>query len=386
MIPRDENFPAQISTRVAFLIAGIGFSSLAPLIPGIKVHLDLDDRRLGLLLLWVGLGSIIVMPFAGRLAAKFGCRKVIVASALALCASLPLLALATNTYAVAGALFLMGAGGGTLDVVMNIHAVIVEKNSNRSMMSGFHGLFSVGEIVGAGGVTLLLSLNLSPIVSLTAVALGCVAMLGAATPNLIPYRKQLSEIPSRSFTLPRGKVMLIGVLCFIIFMGEGAITDWSGVLLIDFRSVSINHAGLGYVAFASMMTLVRLTGDFVVTKLGRKAVMFGGCICAAAGFILAATVPNMFASIVGFGLVGIGLANVVPILFTASGQQNIMPANLALSSVTTMGYLGLLVGPPVLGFIAHSSSLLVSFGLLAMLCVIVAICTQFVTEKLSNQA
>ncbi len=386
MVPRDENFPAQISTRVAFLIAGIGFSSLAPLIPGIKVHLNLDDRRLGLLLLWVGLGSIIVMPFAGRLAAKFGCRNVIVASALALCASLPVLAMATNTYTVAVALFLMGAGGGTLDVVMNIQAVIVEKNSERPMMSGFHGLFSVGEIVGAGGVTLLLSLNMSPFVSLTAVALGCVAMLGAATPNLIPYRKQLSEIPSRSFALPRGKVLLLGVLCFIVFMGEGSITDWSGVLLIDFRNVSINNAGLGYVAFASMMTLVRLTGDFVVTKLGRKAVMLGGCICAAAGFILAATVPNMFASIIGFGLVGIGLANVVPILFTATSKQDAMPANLALSSVTTMGYLGLLIGPPVLGFIAHKSSLLVSLGLLAILCVIVAICTQFVTEKPPNQA
>lgn len=379
MVPRDENFPAQISTRVAFLIAGIGFSSLAPLIPGIKVHLNLDDRRLGLLLLWVGLGSILVMPFAGRLAAKFGCRKVIVASALALCASLPLLAMATNTYAVAGALFLMGAGGGTLDVVMNIQAVIVEQNSKRSMMSGFHGLFSVGEIVGAGGVTLLLSLNFSPFLSLTVVALGCVGMLGAATPNLIPYRKQLSEIPSRSFTLPRGKVLLIGVLCFIVFMGEGSITDWSGVLLMDFRNVSLNHAGLGYVAFASMMTLVRLTGDFVVTKLGRKAVMLGGCLCAASGFIISATVPNMFASIIGFGLVGIGLANVVPILFTASGKQDTMPANLALSSVTTMGYLGLLVGPPVLGFIAHQTTLLISLGLLGVLCLLVAGCTHLVT-------
>jgi MFS family permease len=381
VVPRDENFPAQISTRVAFLIAGIGFSSLAPLIPGIKVHLALDDRRLGLLLLWVGLGSIMVMPFAGRLAAKFGCRKVIVASALALCASLPLLAMATNTYAVAGALFLMGAGGGTLDVVMNIQAVVVEQNSKRSMMSGFHGLFSVGEIVGAGGVTMLLSLNFSPILSLTAVALGCVGMLGAATPNFLPYRKQLSEIPSRSFTLPRGKVLLIGVLCFIVFMGEGSITDWSGVLLMDFRNVSLNHAGLGYVAFASMMTLVRLTGDFVVTKLGRKAVMLGGCLCAASGFIISATVPNMFASIIGFGLVGIGLANVVPILFTASGKQDTMPANLALSSVTTMGYLGLLVGPPVLGFIAHQTTLLISLGLLGALCLLVAACTNLVTRS-----
>ena len=381
MVPRDENFPAQISTRVAFLIAGIGFSSLAPLIPGIKVHLGLDDRRLGLLLLWVGLGSIIVMPFAGRLAARFGCRKVIVTSALALSASLPLLAMATNTYAVAAALFLMGAGGGTLDVVMNIQAVVVEQNSKRPMMSGFHGLFSVGEIVGAGGVTLLLSLNFSPFLSLSVVALGCVGMLGAAMPNLIPYRKQLSEIPSRTLTLPRGKVLLLGVLCFIVFMGEGSITDWSGVLLIDFRNVSINHAGLGYVAFASMMTLVRLTGDFVVTKLGRQNVMLGGSFCAATGFFIAATVPSVYASIIGFGLVGIGLANVVPILFTATGKQNAMPANLALSSVTTMGYLGLLVGPPVLGLIAHETSLLVSLGVLAFLCSIVAICTSRVVRE-----
>jgi MFS family permease len=383
---RDENRPAQLSTRIAFLIAGIGFSTLAPLIPGIKAHLHLDDSTLGLLLLCVGLGSIVVMPFAGGFSAKFGCRNVIVVSALGLCLSLPLIAFAPSIPFLVGGLLLMGAGGGTLDVVMNIQAVVVEQESNRPMMSGFHGMFSVGGILGAGGLTALLSLRVSPVVGQAIIAGACALMLGVVTPKLLARIAPGEATKPKTFSLPRGKVLLLGILCLIVFMGEGSVTDWSGVLLNDFRHVDLNFAGMGYVAFAAMMTLNRLTGDIVVAKLGRRAVMLGGSSCAAIGFALAALVPNWLTSVLGFAMVGIGLANVVPILFTATGNQDDMPANLALSSVTTMGYIGLLAGPPMLGFIAHKTSLLISLGFLSLLCIVVAICTRFVTESSSNQA
>ena len=370
---------AQLSTRVAFLICGIGFSSLAPLIPGIKERLVLNDGSLGLLLLCVGFGSIVIMPFAGGLTARFGCRAIIVVSALAMCASLPLIPSAPNQFALALALALLGAGGGTLDVSMNIQAVAVEKTSERPMMSGFHGMFSVGGICGAGGLTALLSQKLTPLISQIILASACVLMLAAVAPHLLPRQVQIEAQP-KTFAYPRGKPLLLGALCFIVFMAEGSVNDWSGVLLSDFRHVGLAYAGLGYVAFAAMMTLNRLTGDIVVAKMGRQKVMLTGSLCGAAGFVLAAGVPHAALSILGFAMVGIGLANVVPILFTAAGNQNDMPGNQALSSVTTMGYLGLLVGPPMLGFIAHQSSLIVSLAFLAVLCAIVAVCTPIVTK------
>ena len=226
----------QISTRVAFLIAGIGFSTLAPLIPGIKSRLSLDDSTLGLLLLCVGLGSIVVMPFAGGFAARLGCRKVIVVSSLALCFSLPLVAVAPNTMALALALALLGAGGGTLDVVMNIQAVVVERTRGKPMMSSFHGMFSVGGIVGAGGLTALLSLKITPLAGQGIIATTCVLMLVAVMPHLLPRQTQVEAQP-KTFALPKGKILLLGTLCFIVFMAEGSVTDWSGVLLSDFRHV-----------------------------------------------------------------------------------------------------------------------------------------------------
>ena len=371
---------AQTSTRVAFLIAGIGFSTLAPLIPGIKDRLALTDSALGLLLLCVGLGSIVVMPFAGGLAARFSCRAMIIVSVLLFAASLPAVVLSPNSLALALALALLGAGGGTLDVVMNIQAVVVERDSQRPMMSGFHGMFSVGGIVGAGGLTALLSLKLTPLAGQSIIAAACIAMLVAVAPNLLPRQESPEESKPKSFALPRGRVLLLGTLCLIVFMAEGSVTDWSGVLLADYRHVALAHAGLGYVAFAAMMTLNRLTGDKVVAKLGRRTIMLGGCLVAALGFVLSAVVPFAPIDILGFAMVGIGLANVVPILFTATGNQDDMPANLALSSVTTMGYLGLLLGPPTLGFIAHQTSLLVSLTALCVLCTGVAACTAKVSS------
>lgn len=369
---RDENWRQQLSTRIAFLIAGVGFSTLAPLVPTIKERFHFDEGALGLLLLCVGLGSITVMPFGGLLASRFGCRKVMAVSAIALIASLPAFIVSPNIPLLAGSLLLMGAGGGTLDVVMNIQAVMVEEASKRPMMSGFHGLFSVGGIVGAGGLTALLSLGIPPGVCQLLIALLCLAMLLATASSMLPFGPPANDGDRKGLVFPRGKVFLIGVLCGIVFMAEGSIADWSGVLLTKFRHINPAQAGLGYVAFASMMTLNRLTGDRVVASLGGKRVVLLGAVCGGVGFLLAATIPLWPVSVLGFGMVGIGLANVVPILFSATGRQDDMPSNLALSSASTMGYIGLLAGPPLLGFVARQTSLPVSLTALTLLCVFVA--------------
>ncbi len=358
----------QNATRVTFFVVGLAMGAWAPLVPLVKAQIGLDDRQLGLLLLCVGLGSVTVMPFAGGLAARFGCRRTILTAGVFLLASLPIMAAAPTVPLLATGLILFGAGTGMVDVVMNIQAVIVEKASGRAMMSGFHGLYSVGGIAGAAGATGLLALGASSLGAALLVVFLSAALLAAFARGLLPFG---AEEDSPAFVLPHGRVLLLGALCFTLFLAEGSVLDWSGVLLTTERGVDKAHAGIGYVAFATMMTLGRLTGDAIVRRFGRRPILVFGGLCAATGFALAALVPSWPISVLGFTLVGAGASNVVPILFTAAGNQTSMPSNLAVAAVTTAGYAGILAGPALIGFFAHATTL--SLALLALSAMLVGV-------------
>lgn len=360
----------QMSTRIAFFIAGFGIAAWAPLVPYAKARAGLDEGTLGLLLLCLGVGSILAMPIAGMLASRFGCRRVVSAGVLLICAALPLLATATSIPALVAALFMFGAGLGTVDSTVNLQAVIVERASGKTMMSGFHGLFSLGGIVGAAGVSALLGLGVSPLgATLVVIVLLIVALL-KAVPHLLPYG---SESSGPAFAVPHGIVLFIGVMCFIVFLTEGAVLDWSAVFLASERGIDTAYAGLGYAAFALTMTAGRLTGDAIVRRLGAtKVIVFGG-LTAAVGLALATFAPSWEAALVGYALVGAGCSNIVPVLYTAVGKQTVMPESIAVPAITTLGYAGILAGPAVIGFVAHGSSLSFAFGLMAVLLVAVAI-------------
>ena len=233
----------QFSTRVAFFIAGLTLAAWAPLVPYAKARVGLDDGTLGLLLLCLGVGSIIAMPLAGALAARFGCRRVLVGSAAIICLCLPLLATLSSLPLLIATLFVFGASMGALDCTVNIQAIIVERASGKTMMSGFHGLFSLGGIVGAAGVAGLLSLGASPLVSMLIVVAFVALCLVKAAPHLLSYG---SESDGPPFAIPRGVVLFIGLLCFTVFLTEGAMLDWSAVFLSSLRGVETSYAGLGY--------------------------------------------------------------------------------------------------------------------------------------------
>lgn len=368
---------AQWSTRGAFLIAGLAMCTLGPMVPLVKARLDIQEHTLGLLLLCVGIGSVLVMPFAGGLAARFGCRRVIVAAALVLIAILPILALGNSIAVLAFALFVYGASGGTLDVTMNVQAVIVEEASGQPMMSGFHGLFSVGGLFSAGGLALMMTGGVPPIAALGVVMAVCLGLVVVSGPRLLPFGGDADSPP---FVLPRGRVLLLGVLCFVLFMAEGSVADWSGVFLKETYGLPATRAGYGVAAFSAMMTLNRLAGDPVVTRLGPFRVVLFGSLLAAAGFVGTAFAQSLPAALVGFALIGIGLANVVPVFFSAAGRQTSMPANLAVSAVTTLGYAGFLIGPPGIGFVAHGLGLATAFLGVAVLLGFVAVSARVATQ------
>ncbi|GLX90589.1 MFS transporter [Pseudomonas weihenstephanensis] len=360
----------QSSTRIAFFIAGFGLAAWAPLVPYAKARAGLDEATLGLLLLCLGAGSILAMPIAGLLATRFGCRKVTIGGTLLICLALPLLATASSIPLLIATLFIFGAGLGGVDSTVNLQAVIVERASGRNMMSGFHGLFSVGGIAGAAGVSALLALGLSPLWAIAVVIVLILGALAKAAPHLLPYG---SESSGPAFAIPHGVVLFIGALCFIVFLAEGAMLDWSAVFLTTEKSMGDAYAGLGYAAFALTMTAGRLFGDTVVKRLGPTRVIVMGGLFAALGMGLATLAPGWEVALLGYALVGAGCSNIVPVLYSAVGKQTVMPEHIAVPAITTLGYAGILAGPAAIGFIAHASSLSAAFLLITALLMAVAI-------------
>ncbi|TFF01727.1 MFS transporter [Pseudomonas sp. BCA14] len=359
----------QMSTRIAFFIAGFGIAAWAPLVPYAKERAQLNEGTLGLLLLCLGVGSILAMPVAGVLASRFGCRRVLGTGTLMICLALPMLATVSSIPLLMAGLFLFGAGLGTVDSTVNLQAVIVERASGKTMMSGFHGLFSLGGIVGAAGVSGLLGLGFSPLQATLVVIVIMVLALLKAGPHLLPYG---SESSGPAFAVPHGVVLFIGCLCFVVFLAEGAVLDWSAVFLSAERGLDEAYAGLGYAAFALTMTAGRLTGDAIVRRLGATRVILIGGSLAAAGVFLATLSPAWEVALLGYALVGAGCSNIVPVLYTAVGKQNVMPEHIAVPAITTLGYAGILAGPAVIGFIAHGSSLATAFLLIGGLLAAVA--------------
>lgn len=370
-----SNYAERTSTRIAFLIAGLIMSAWAPLVPLAKERTGLDDGGLGFLLLGLGTGSIVAMPFAGYLTARYGCRPVIVWSTIALCAVLPLLSSVSWLPGLAAAVLLFGACMGMLDCAMNIQSIIVEKDSGEALQSGFHALYSVGGILGAGALTVLLSLGLDPLLSVLCIVAIVMSALYKAAPNLLTYG---TEQDGPSFAIPKGIVFLLGILCFIVFLTEGALLDWSAVFLVSSREMEPNMAGLGYACFAATTTVGRLTGDAIVRRLGGvRVVTFGGLI-AAVGMIVSLSFDGWQASLIGYALVGAGCSNIVPVLFTAVGRQKRMPQRVAIPAIISMGYAGILIGPAIIGFVAHMSTLSIALSGLVILLLFVSAAARFI--------
>ena len=354
---------AATATRIAFIANGLAFASWAPIIPFAKANTGVDEAALGLLLLCLGIGSVVSMPITGWLCARHGTRPMILISAMIMGCALPFLAYLVEYWALAITLLIFGAAIGTLDVAMNIHAAEVEKRSGRALMSGFHGMFSVGAICGAGFVTLLISYGVAPLIA-TLCVMGSViiAILWVQSHYLITK----SDAPE-PFRPPSGIVKWLALLAGIAFLIEGAIMDWGALLMIERAVFSMEQAALGYIAFSITMVIGRLSGDYIVPRIGRRAILLVGGTLVVLGLSAITTLPFPTLNLIGFAVIGLGAANLVPVVFSAAGQQSDMDPNMAVASVTFVGYAGILLGPAIIGFGAQATSLPLAMASLALL-------------------
>jgi predicted MFS family arabinose efflux permease len=360
----------RLATRLSFLVAGFGIACWAPLVPFAKVRLDLDDGTLGILLLCIGIGSVAAMMAAGSLSARYGSRPVILVGGFGLAVILPILPVAPTTALQGISLLIFGAALGALDVAMNVHAVEVERAAERPLMSGFHALFSIGGFLGAALMAILLTLGVGPFASTSVCAGLMLAAMIVAWPRLLPATTTGNgEAPL--IVRPRGVVILVAALAAAIFLVEGAMLDWSALLISGKALLARNQAGLGYTLFAAAMTCGRLAGDWVTARIGDRNTLIGGGLIAVAGFVVLLTAPIAAAALAGFVLIGLGASNIVPVFFRRAGSQTVMPPALAVAAITMIGYAGVLLGPALIGYVATFVGLPTSFWLLAgLVCVV----------------
>lgn len=339
---------------MTFFIAGLVTAAWAVIVPFARLNTGVNEGVLGTLLLCLGFGAMMAMPVTGTLTSRFGCRAVIAAAVAVIMLSMPFLAFVNTPLLLGVTLFIFGVGIGVTDCAMNVQAILVEKNAGRPLMSGFHGMYSVGGIAGASAMTGLLSMGLSIVYSTLLILATVLVIFLLSFRKLLPYANP-AEGPA--FAVPKGTVLILGLICFIIFMAEGTVLDWSAVYLVDSRNVPSSLGGLGFAAFATAMTVGRLGGDYIVQRAGALVVVLAGAAAAIAGFLIIIYSDPLALLLTGYLLIGIGCANIVPVMFSQIGKQDSMPQMAAVPAVTTLGYIGVLAGPAVIGYIAHHATL-----------------------------
>ncbi|MEU8489259.1 MFS transporter [Streptomyces sp. NPDC048641] len=373
---------ARVATFVYFVLCGTLMGTWVVHIPAIEDRVGISHATLGGLLVLLGLGAFIGMQVAGRLTDRLGARVVVPAGGVLCGAALVLPGLARDPWTLAGALLVFGFCNGCLDVSMNAHAVHVEKSYGRPVMSGFHATFSVGGVlaalVGAGAA----SAGLSPAAGMAAMGVIGIVIALVSARALLPAAptaagtdviEEGESAPTAKGRSARGRIWLLAALALMIMLCEGAANDWSALHLKDVLGAPASVAAFAYGTFAATMTIGRLLADRLVARFGPMAILRYGAATAAVGITVVAFSPWMWAAFLGWALFGLGLSGCVPQLFSAAGHADPAAAGANVSRVAGLGYVGMLAGPAVIGWLTHLVALNHAFVLLTLLCLTAAV-------------
>lgn len=386
------------SNRAGFLAAGFAIAAWAPIIPFIKERFALNEHGLGLLLLCVGGGSLFSSPLAGFLTSRLGCKIPIFGAAIVWAVCLVLISVLQQMSILVVVLFIFGMAAVILEVVSNINGAMIEKITSRTVMSGLHALYSAGGLLGSFGVTFILGSKSGVFTAALIAALFMLAIVMYFGRHLFTLQELTSSTPAPAAdSVPTATaapaptaaaaptataadsacrsthtaaaavhenmlqkryllhpvILMISFMLFVLYLTEGAMLDWSGVFLYEERGMALEQAGYGYAAFAIMMTTMRFAGDRIVMRLGRRRVLVFGTVLICLGFTAAALLPHPALSIAGFALVGIGSSNVIPQLVSFVAKVEDVPMHISVTLVNSLGFTGVLLGPALIGFLAH---------------------------------
>ncbi|MBO3761292.1 MFS transporter [Ciceribacter sp. L1K22] len=368
---RARLFPRpRVAVATLFLLNGFVMGSWAPKIPEFAGRLALSEADLGLMLLAFGVGSVLLMPLAGAQIARLGSNRVVQVATLLFIPTILGVTFAPSIWSGAMAIFLFGGLTGAMDVSMNANAVEVERRMGRSIMSSCHAFWSLGGLLGSSiGGYLIAAAGVSlhaVMVSSTSLALFLIAR-----PMILKDAPHLEEVSTRA-RLPISPLpWLIGIIALFSMIPEGTILDWGAIYLRDELSADIGLSGLAFAAFSLTMAIMRFMGDWVRDRLGAVRTLRICSVLSFSGLVVAGLAPNVFVALLGFGIAGVGISNMVPIAFSAAGNAPGMAAGVGLSVVTTLGYSGILFAPSLIGFVAEHTSLSIVFTGVSMLNIVV---------------
>lgn len=362
----------RIAVGCYFFLAGLCFSSWASRIPDIRQQLHLNNAGLGAVLLALPAGLMTSLPIAGWMVAKFGSRRVAILAAIAYPAILPFLGLSATTWELVGCLFLFGVSGNMLNISMNTQAIGTELLYRRSIMASYHGIWSLAGFSGAAIGVLLTGLSLVPYLHFLVITALAWLLVGLSYPWLLAHDED-GQDDRPIFARPDRSLINLGIIAFCSMICEGAMADWSGVYFQRVIQPGPGLVAAGYTAYTATMASGRFIGDWLATRLGTRKILRASGILTASGLLLAVFCPYFITAIIGFLLVGAGVSSVVPLVYGSAGRSKTLTPGAALAAVSTIGYLGFLLGPPGIGFIAQASSLKWSLGLVALLGSVIAL-------------
>jgi predicted MFS family arabinose efflux permease len=382
--------PARRGVSLVFFVYGGVLATWVSRIPLIKTELGLDTAELSLALLGSPVGLIVAMQLVARLVERFTSATVARGALLAACVAMVLPSLAWSLPSLAAALLLLGMSLGALDIAMNTQGVAIERGYGRPIMSGIHGSYSVGVLVGAGVGALAAGAELAPLAHFAAAAailtalglLGARSLLGGEADAAAEPKEEEAGAAAKPLTLASHPGLIaLGIVAFCCLFAEGAVDDWSGVYLHEVQGASLGVAPLAAAACGAGMAIGRFGGDAVIARYGRAATLWRAGLIGGGGMTLAVLAPAPAVAIAGYGILGLGVATIVPIAFTLAGNTRGVPPAWAISRVTTLGYAGLFSSPPVIGLIAQGTGLGVALAVPAVLLLIVALLSRTASER-----
>lgn len=374
----NQRSPRQlrIANAIFFFISGFGYATWASRIPTIQRHLHLNEAQLGAVLFAMPIGLMVTLPITGRLLSSFSSKAIMLFGALFYSIVLGLIGFTDSIWQLVLVLFCFGSARNLLNISTNAQAVGVQALYDKSIMATFHGIWSLAGFAGAALGYLMVYCNIGPAYHLLAVSISLLIFSIWFFSGIL-YLEPIPQERKKIFSLPEKSLIKFSLICFASMACENTMYDWSGIYFEKVIHVSKTGATAGFVVYMIAMTLGRFVGDATVNKYGIKSLLKFSGIFIFSGLLMAVLFPFQLSAAFGFILVGLGVSCIVPMVFQMAGKSKTMSSGSALASISSIGYLGFLIVPPFIGFIAQAASLRWSFGIISLLGALVVwlVCT-----------
>lgn len=377
LAPSQSKKYLRMAVAAFFFVQGLSFAAWASRIPDIKNMLHLTEGGLGTVLLALPIGLMASLPISGWMVTKYGSKKMVLIGAIFYAITLTFIGFATRTEQLVIVLFAFGLWGNLCNIAVNTQAVAVEQVYGKSIMASFHGLWSMAGFLSAMIGTFFISVNIPPQIHFMVIAVVAFAIIFTAYKHTMPDTEKNNDEAQPMFVKPDRDLLMLGLIGFCAMVCEGAMFDWSGVYFMEVVKVPASMKTMGYVAFMGTMTGGRFAGDWLANKIGRKKMLQISGLLMAGGLGIAVLLPFMASATFGLLLVGFGVSSVVPLVYSAAGRSTTMSAGMALAAVSSISFIGFLIGPPLIGIVAQMADLRFSFAVVALL----AFCTTLLSSK-----